>query len=525
MDKWLEKAKSAVRCHAKTAPCSICSDLLRDERVAFFYGTDGRNGKARFKDCKFFFHKQHNSPSRYNEKLCTFCAHLEVERLVPACENYLTGSKFQSVKIKVLLDPLTDMQTRRNNCLLCALITGMISREGETDSRHWALLEITSQICNFSSRESHLQIVLIGEKAECRLIAELFYDSKEYWEKKLGLYNGQAPLLEPSVKGIDWQMVKGWIEENPKRPTFKKPPVDFRLIDVDERRVAQVTELQDYVCLSYVWGTDTSFQTTFETIDDLGKPNSLAGSEVPRTIRHAMRACAALGKRYLWVERLCIIQDEEENPSKQTQIDAMGEIYGSAWLTIVAIEGTSADYGLHGVSPSLERVPSYQIYLGGEGLSEKIPSLSSICNDRMWTTRGWTYQEAILSPRLLFFTKHGLFYEHDNFARGWDNRTKNDIQSWIYELNSPQFHSLSQSLPLRYLYVASKITQREFGHEGDIVNGFAGILDFILGKGNHRFAMPLTELPSAICWKPSSGHQNLGGRRQPRGSTAFPSWS
>lgn len=201
MDKWLEKAKSAVRCHAKTAPCSICSDLLRDERVAFFYGTDGRNGKARFKDCKFFFHKQHNSPSRYNEKLCTFCAHLEVERLVPACENYLTGSKFQSVKIKVLLDPLTDMQTRRNNCLLCALITGMISREGETDSRHWALLEITSQICNFSSRESHLQIVLIGEKAECRLIAELFYDSKEYWEKKIGSIQWTGPFVGAQREG------------------------------------------------------------------------------------------------------------------------------------------------------------------------------------------------------------------------------------------------------------------------------------------------------------------------------------
>ncbi|PYI02673.1 HET-domain-containing protein, partial [Aspergillus sclerotiicarbonarius CBS 121057] len=189
------------------------------------------------------------------------------------------------------------------------------------------------------------------------------------------------------------------------------PPVDFRLIDVNERCVVRVKRLQDYVCLSYVWGTDTSCQATFETIRDLERPNSFAGSSVPGTIKHAMMACAALGKRYLWVDRLCIIQDEEENPSKQFQIDAMGDIYSSAVLTIVALEGTGADYGLHGVSPDLGRRALYKINLEGERFLESFKGIESLCHGKMWTSRGWTYQESTLSPRLLLFTKYGLVYE------------------------------------------------------------------------------------------------------------------
>jgi len=54
-----------------------------------------------------------------------------------------------------------------------------------------------------------------------------------------------------------------------------------------------------------------------------------------------------MGERYLWVDALCIIQDDSMD--KEWQIARMGSIYSSAVFTIVAACGVDADAGLPGV--------------------------------------------------------------------------------------------------------------------------------------------------------------------------------
>ncbi|KAK0716137.1 hypothetical protein B0H67DRAFT_469424, partial [Lasiosphaeris hirsuta] len=55
---------------------------------------------------------------------------------------------------------------------------------------------------------------------------------------------------------------------------------------------------------------------------------------IPKTIRHAMNLAILLGQRYLWIDRLCICQDDQE--SKATDIDMMGDVYNSAIFIIIA---------------------------------------------------------------------------------------------------------------------------------------------------------------------------------------------
>ena len=69
--------------------------------------------------------------------------------------------------------------------------------------------------------------------------------------------------------------------------------------------------------------------------------------EIPKTIRHAIELVGLLGERYLWVDRLCICQDDEE--TKASQIDIMGDIYGNALVTIIAASGWDANHGLRGI--------------------------------------------------------------------------------------------------------------------------------------------------------------------------------
>jgi Heterokaryon incompatibility protein (HET) len=60
---------------------------------------------------------------------------------------------------------------------------------------------------------------------------------------------------------------------------------------------------------------------------------ALLESELPRTIADAIALCEQIGERYLWVDALCIQQDDEKD--KARQIRNMGCIYRSAVLTIV----------------------------------------------------------------------------------------------------------------------------------------------------------------------------------------------
>lgn len=55
-----------------------------------------------------------------------------------------------------------------------------------------------------------------------------------------------------------------------------------------------------------------------------------------------------LGERYLWVDALCIVQDD--NASKQSMIERMHVIYQNAFLTLFVATGTDANAGLSGVS-------------------------------------------------------------------------------------------------------------------------------------------------------------------------------
>ena len=75
----------------------------------------------------------------------------------------------------------------------------------------------------------------------------------------------------------------------------------------------------------------------------LHMPDALqvTATKLPRTIRDAMLLVRLLGIGYLWVDSLCIVQDDEEHKSKQ--IANMGKIYQEACFVILAAYMSSCD--------------------------------------------------------------------------------------------------------------------------------------------------------------------------------------
>ncbi|KAK8024760.1 heterokaryon incompatibility protein-domain-containing protein [Apiospora arundinis] len=111
-------------------------------------------------------------------------------------------------------------------------------------------------------------------------------------------------------------------------------PPGFRVIDVVNLHICQPLEAPRFVALSYMWsgGGSDEFQLLKILVEVLETPGSLANAPLPGVITDTMALCRDMGERYLWVDRLCIVQDDAA--SKMIQIQAMDTIYQSATLTI-----------------------------------------------------------------------------------------------------------------------------------------------------------------------------------------------
>jgi Heterokaryon incompatibility protein (HET) len=75
--------------------------------------------------------------------------------------------------------------------------------------------------------------------------------------------------------------------------------------------------------------------------------------KISQTIRDAVGLSKALGKRYLWVDAVCIEKDNIDD--RQTSINCMDWIFNNALLTICATVGYDANAGLPGCSTNAER--------------------------------------------------------------------------------------------------------------------------------------------------------------------------
>jgi hypothetical protein len=163
----------------------------------------------------------------------------------------------------------------------------------------------------------------------------------------------------------------------------------------------------NYTTLSYCWGGAQQLETTKATFDSmtLGIPMTC----LPRTIQDAIIITRNLNIRYLWVDAICIIQDDKID--KATQIRGMGAIYKQSTLTIAAMSSETPYQGFLKTSVA-ERGSLFPILLPNGTLGEielVVPVVSERPLEKL-ETRAWAFQELPLSPRLLLFHQKEAFW-------------------------------------------------------------------------------------------------------------------
>lgn len=177
------------------------------------------------------------------------------------------------------------------------------------------------------------------------------------------------------------------------KPSFKreeKSSMDLlRLIDVADLKIVTQPWSTTYFALSYVWGGVTQLCLLRSNREILEKTGSLekVGPQLSRTVRDAIKFVRLIGGRYLWVDCLCLTNDDPEEMERG--IKSMYKIYDSAYATIVAANGDSADSGL----PRIRRGPPpvRPVEMIKPNLTMTSVTYLDECIPRSaWYKRGWT---------------------------------------------------------------------------------------------------------------------------------------
>ncbi|KAE9380899.1 HET-domain-containing protein [Stipitochalara longipes BDJ] len=225
------------------------------------------------------------------------------------------------------------------------------------------------------------------------------------------------PLGQRTVDRWD-HLVSGWLteclagHEDCAHQSSAKVVPPTRVIDVGQADGSTAPflhvcrdEVQEWVTLSHCWGQNAPLKTTVESFSE--HQRALPSSKLPKLFDDAVLITRKLGYRYLWIDSLCIIQDNKEDWVREAS--NMGNIYKHCVFMI------SADYCRDSQESILENHGTDKVEYVQQGCYSSKSGFHSV----MYTCSGgpddpptstvlgswaWAHQEQVLSPRTLHWT-------------------------------------------------------------------------------------------------------------------------
>lgn len=284
-----------------------------------------------------------------------------------------------------------------------------------------------------------------------------------------------------------------------------------RLIDVQRGCLVSFNkwEPRGYVVLSYVWGKDPFITLNARTWTALHTAGTIStdNMEIPATIRDAIKICLDLGEAYLWVDALCIKQDATDE--KLEDIAHMDSFYGDAKLTIVAASGDRAEAGLPGVG-RVRSDPQHILDIDGFQLTNMLQPSQELVDRSFWNSRAWTYQERLLSIRMVVFTEQQLLFRCQEMQCCEDVVTERSLSpkrglSANTLISRLEYDYDEMSDFQKYVQIATEFCKRNLSYESDVLNALAGIcagLNFNTFGNRFVFNIPVRLIDIAILWRP-----------------------
>ncbi|KAH7147852.1 hypothetical protein DER46DRAFT_629895 [Fusarium sp. MPI-SDFR-AT-0072] len=232
------------------------------------------------------------------------------------------------------------------------------------------------------------------------------------------------PLPESDQGEATWKSVREWLDRCEKhhkdckhkktsawKPTRllyvcnTQPALQFRLVESQD-----IPDGAEYLTLSHFPGAGSTLQLTRSNIEAF--KSSIPIDELSRVFIDACNTAIRLSHEYLWVNALCIIQDDPAD--WQHEVGCMASTYGNSWLNISADGDDEAGHGLFCPSDKRAGRPWYPYHNWWERISDSE------------LNRGvWALQERVLSPRVLHLGLEQVALECSSNAFVLDARNRN----------------------------------------------------------------------------------------------------
>lgn len=152
--------------------------------------------------------------------------------------------------------------------------------------------------------------------------------------------------------------VRGWISHcNAAHPKCnpRAHPQPARLLDVaDPDTVVLVDTNPDdvpllYVAPSYCWGPSSASLRQVRTLREnmASHRRGIPNASLPKSVGDAIRVSRSVRCRHIWIDALCIVQDDDED--RAPEISRMGYIYTYSHFTLVAAGAADCAQGFLGI--------------------------------------------------------------------------------------------------------------------------------------------------------------------------------
>ncbi|KAK3339436.1 heterokaryon incompatibility protein-domain-containing protein [Neurospora tetraspora] len=327
--------------------------------------------------------------------------------------------------------------------------------------------------------------------------------------------------------------------------TDNSPPPTIKLVETTLEGRLYVDQ---YVALSHCWGPPEKRPLCTIKANLKKHKREIPFTSLPPTFQDATMVCALLGVSYLWIDSLCIVQDDKEDWKKAGAI--MHCIYEQALFTICADAAEDSSQGLFHVrrmaelSKQMVQLPFHAD--GEEGREAKEgdstctkSSLILLDNtirhdivkgiDRSHAplnSRCWTLQESMLSRRLVSFTAFGIACRcpslpWDQYGGGVGSRLQRRAKTEVgYDISPANPRELTG-----WVDVVQEYTSRNLTYKSDKLAALQGIAAAFCRKkrwryGSYSNGVWLNLFPAFLCWFPRNGRvcRDIPG-------SPYPTWS
>lgn len=296
-------------------------------------------------------------------------------------------------------------------------------------------------------------------------------------------------------------------------------PDGFCLLDITALEVVDSFGHEPYIALSYACSQVDEFE--------IKQDGSYVLEALPKVLQDVIGLVKGLGLgiNHIWMDRLCVPQDNLDQ--KIANINAMGDIYGAAFATVI-FAVPSRRYLEHGIPGLSAPRPPYQRIekVGNLKLATTYPSLDMAIATSQWNKRAWTYQEGLLSKRCILFGPEQSHFEcaemgccesikepsvarcEQDYLIPYKSRLRNPF------LDPYDFNSL-------YWRLVRDYTGRDMSFASDSLHAFAALnKEFERADRALTWGLPISSSALNLLWE----HEPWDFREISR-RDGFPSWS